>query len=264
MPRRIQRFGWIPDLPDPRDLLYAAPPTVLAALPQNVDLRSQFPGVYDQGQLGSCTANAIAGAFQFDQRKLNLKEFVPSRLFIYYNERKIEGTADQDSGARIRDGIKTTVKTGVCPESDWPYIIQQFVGPPPPQTLVDAPKNRAISYHRVTQSLNQMKGCLAEGYPFVFGFAVYDSFESQDVARTGIVPMPGPNEGQAGGHAVAAVGYDYAQQRFIVRNSWGPGWGMAGYCTMPYTYLTDHSYSSDFWTIRGVTGTAATTAAAAD
>ncbi|HMK30896.1 MAG TPA: C1 family peptidase [Terriglobales bacterium] len=263
MPRRIQRFGWIPDLPDPRDLLYAAPPTVLAALPQNVDLRSQFPGVYDQGQLGSCTANAIAGAFQFDQRKLNLKEFVPSRLFIYYNERKIEGTVDQDSGARIRDGIKTTVKTGVCPESDWPYIIQQFVGPPPPQTLVDAPKNRAISYHRVTQSLNQMKGCLAEGYPFVFGFTVYDSFESPQVAKTGQVPMPAPGENQIGGHAVVAVGYDDSQQRFIVRNSWGDAWGMKGYCTMPYAYLADSSYSSDFWTIRGVTGEAAQAKAAA-
>ena len=108
-----------------------------------------------------------------------------------------------------------------------------------------------------------MKGCLAEGYPFVFGFAVYSSFESDDVTRTGVVPMPDPNtEEQVGGHAVMAVGYDDGEQRFLVRNSWGTDWGMAGYFTMPYAYLTDHQYSNDFWTIRGVTRQAATTAGA--
>lgn len=257
MPRRIQKFGWIPDLPDPRDFLYAAPPQVLKALPAKVDLRESCPPVYDQLELGSCTANAIGGAFEFEQRKGSLEEFVPSRLFIYYNERKIEGTVNQDSGARIRDGIKTTVSIGVCPETDWPYDITKFVGPPPPKCFTDAPANRVITYHRVTQQLQQMKGCLADGYPFVYGFTVYESFESGDVARTGIVPMPGPGESQIGGHAVMAVGYDDAQQRFIVRNSWGDGWGMKGYFTMPYAYLTDHHYSNDFWTIRGVTGTAA-------
>ena len=100
--------------------------------------------------------------------------------------------------------------------------------------------------------LNQIKGCLAHGYPFVFGFPVYESFESQEVAKTGVVPMPGSSEQMLGGHAVLAVGYDDATQRFLVRNSWGDGWGMGGYFTMPYAYLMDRGLSSDFWAILSV------------
>jgi C1A family cysteine protease len=164
---------------------------------------------------------------------------------------------NQDSGARIRDGIKSVVKLGVPPETEWSYSTDMSLvtKKPPVPAYTDALKNKVIAYHRVVQNISQMKGCLAEGYPFVFGFVVYESFESDTVAKTGVVPMPNPNaEQQVGGHAVVVVGYDDAQQRFIVRNSWGTGWGMSGYCTMPYAYLTDHQYSSDFWTIRGVTG----------
>src|SRR6202521_2528831 len=176
-PRKIARYGWIPDLPDDRDHLYAAPPAFLSALPPHADLRAQCPGVYDQGQLGSCTANAIGGAIEFDRLKQSLPDFVPSRLFIYYNERVIEGTVDMDSGAMIRDGIKR-------------------------------------------------------------------------VAQTGHAPMPGRNERAVGGHAVMAVGYDDASQTFLVRNSWGAGWGMAGYFTLPYAYLIQPGLASDLWTIR--------------
>jgi C1A family cysteine protease len=98
-----------------------------------------------------------------------------------------------------------------------------------------------------------MRGCLAAGYPFVFGFTVYSSFEGQEVAKTGVVSMPTPDEQVVGGHAVLAVGYDDASQAFIVRNSWGAGWGQEGYFTMPYAYLTTRALSSDFWTIRIVT-----------
>lgn len=259
MPRKVQRYGWVPDMPDPRDFLFAAAPAVLLNLPTSIDLRPTCPPVYDQGKLGSCTANAIGGAFEFEQIKLSLQEFVPSRLFIYYNEREIEGTIDQDSGARIRDGIKSVVKLGVCPETDWPYAtdMRTVSQRPDARAFTNALQNKVNTYHRVAQNINQMKGCLAEGYPFVFGFAVYESFESDSVTATGEVPMPSPDrEEQIGGHAVTAVGYDDSEQRFIVRNSWGKGWGDAGYCTMPYAYLTDHQYSDDFWTIRGVTGRA--------
>jgi C1A family cysteine protease len=95
-----------------------------------------------------------------------------------------------------------------------------------------------------------MKGCLASGYPFIFGFTVYESFESEEVARTGRAPMPGGVERAIGGHAVVAVGYEEAHQRFLVRNSWGDGWGMKGYFTIPYTYLLQPDLSRDFWTIR--------------
>jgi C1A family cysteine protease len=251
MPYTIQKYGWLPDLPDARDHLYAAPMAVLSKLPASVDLRPKCPPVYDQGQLGSCTGNAIAGAIQFGRRKAKQKpDFVPSRLFIYYNERVIEHTVNTDAGAQIRDGIKCAVNQGACNEKTWPYNIAQFTKQPPAAAYQEAKKYQVTSYSRVTQTLSQLKGCLANGYPFVFGFTVYESFESQQVAQTGVMTMPAPKEKVVGGHAVLAVGYDDASQRFIIRNSWGPGWGQKGYFTMPYAYITESNLADDFWTIR--------------
>jgi C1A family cysteine protease len=261
--RRISGYGWTPDLPDHRDFLYAVPPHVTAvALPPSVDLRPHCPPVFDQGQLGSCTANAIAGAIEFDQIKQGLPEFTPSRLFIYYNERVIEHDVQSDNGAQIRDGIKSVASQGVCPETSWTYS-DQNTDPDPCPTCPYAKKpsascyNQAQShkvklYQRLTPLLDTLKGCLASGYPFVFGFTVYASFESQQVAQTGIVPMPAPGEKAMGGHAVMAVGYDDSKQQFIVRNSWGAGWGIKGYFMMPYAYLTNSNLADDFWTIRTV------------
>jgi len=246
----IGHYGWVPDLPDQRDLIYSAPAAIVTALPTSVDLRPQCPAVYDQGQLGSCTGNAIAGAFEFERLKQGLSDFVPSRLFIYYNERVAEHTVNSDSGAQIRDGIKVVAKMGVPPESDWPYDISKFTDKPPAGAFADAARNQVTSYHRVNRVLNQFKGCLASGYPFVLGFTVYDAFESAQVAHSGQLNMPQPGESVAGGHAVLAVGYDDRQQRFIIRNSWGPHWGLKGYFTMPYQYLMEPNLSDDFWTIR--------------
>jgi C1A family cysteine protease len=249
--QKIKRYGWIPDLPDQRDHLYAAPVVHLAKLPAKMDLRAKCPPVYDQGQLGSCTSNAIGAAIQFDRMKQKRKpNFVPSRLFIYYSERVIEGTVNSDSGAQIRDGIKSVAHNGDCPENEWPYDIARFSVKPPPTCYKDALKYKAVAYQRVVQALSQLKGCLASGYPIVFGFTVYESFEGAAVARTGKMPMPKPSEKVLGGHAVLAVGYDDTAQRFIVRNSWGKGWGMQGYFTMPYAYLTDNNLSDDLWTVR--------------
>jgi C1A family cysteine protease len=248
-------YGWVPDFPDARDYAYAAPLfSFRRGLPSSVDLRSKCPPVYDQGQLGSCTGNAIAGAIEFDQRKQGAKEFVPSRLFIYYNERVIEGTVNQDAGAQIRDGIKAVAKIGAPPETDWPYDITKFSQQPPDKAYQDAKQDIVSSYARVAQSLSQMQGCLAAGYPFVFGFTVYESFESNEVASTGVVPMPGPGEKVLGGHAVVAVGYNNAKRAFIVRNSWGRRWGLKGYFLMPYEYLLTPDYADDFWTVRSVSG----------
>jgi C1A family cysteine protease len=244
-------YGWIPDLPDQRDHLFAAAPEILAKLPPKKDLRTGLPAVYDQGQLGSCTANAIAGAVQFSQKQQKLQVFTPSRLFIYYNERDMEGTANSDSGAMIRDGVKSVSKQGYCPETEWPYQIQNFANKPTPPCYSDGLKSLVLGYQRlVSTNLNQLKGCIAAGFPFVFGFTVYDSFESQAVAKSGDVPMPGSGESVQGGHAVLAVGYDDSTQRFAVRNSWGADWGVKGYCTMPYAYLTSANLADDFWTIR--------------
>jgi len=248
--RKIKKYGWVKDALDNRDFLYAAPPQVLSALPPQVDMRSQCPPVYDQGQLGSCTANAIAGAIEFEQIKQQIPSFIPSRLFIYYNERVMEGTVASDSGAQIRDGMKSVATVGVCPETEWPYQIAKFADKPTQTCFVDAAKCESKSYQRLTPSLPQLKGCLASGYPFVFGITVYNSFESDTVAKTGHVPMPGNGDQPIGGHAIMAVGYDDTNRWFLVRNSWGTDWGMSGYFTLPYEYVTSSQLASDFWTIR--------------
>lgn len=250
MPHKIQRYGWVPDLPDHRDQLYSAPVTALQTLPARTDLTPKCPPVYDQGQLGSCTANAIGGAIEFDHLKQKLPDVVPSRLFIYYNERAMEGTVGSDSGAQIRDGIKSVAKQGVCTEPMWPYNIAKFKTKPPQKCYAAGLKDKIVLYQRLVPTLNQLRGCLASGYPFVFGFTVYDSFESPAVAKSGHAPMPAPNEKAIGGHAVLGVGYDDGQQWFIIRNSWGPNWGLKGYFTLPYAYVTDNQLADDFWTIR--------------
>lgn len=251
MARRTAGYGWIPDLPDQRDLLYAVPPAPPIPLPAQTDLRAQCPSVYDQGQLGSCTANAIAGALQFDEAKQGEADTtLLSRLFIYYNERVMEGTVGTDSGAMIRDGIKTVNAVGACPESEWPYDIARFTEKPSDACYADAATHRALQYQRVSHDLTQMRTCLASGFPFVFGFSVYESFESKAVAHTGVAPMPAHGERVIGGHAVMAVGYDDTAATFLVRNSWGTRWGLAGYFTMPYDYLSARNLSNDFWTIR--------------
>lgn len=248
-------YGWTRDLPDARDFLYAAPLIRFPqGLPPSIDLRSECPPVYDQGQLGSCTANGIAAAIEFDQQKQGNNEFEPSRLFIYYNERVIEGTVNQDSGAQIRDGIKSVSTLGAPPETDWPYDIKKFTQKPSAAAYSDAKQDLVAAYARVSQNLAQMQGCLAEGYPFVLGFTVYESFESEVVAQSGVVPMPAPGEAVVGGHCVLAVGYDNSKRVFIIRNSWGSAWGIQGYCLMPYEYLLNAQLASDFWTIRSVTG----------
>ena len=183
----------------------------------------------------------------------NLAIFFHQGCFIYYNESAIENTINSDSGAQIRDGIKSVNVQGVCPETMWPYVINEFAQKPHLTCYTEGLKNKATQYHRVVRNLNQMRGCLAEGFPFVIGFTVYTAFEEAEVAKTGVLNLPEKSETMVGGHAVLVVGYDDGEQRFIVRNSWGDKWGMAGYFTMPYDYLLNEHLSKDFWTIRLVT-----------
>ncbi len=158
MPRRIKRYGWTPDLPDHRDHLYVAPLVMLKKLPSKADLRKHCPPVYDQGQLGSCTGNAVGAAIQFDRMKQKTTDFTPSRLFIYYNERVMEGTVASDSGAMIRDGIKTVAKQGACPEKMWAYDIARFRDKPTPACYHEACHHTAVSYQRLVRSLGQRIG----------------------------------------------------------------------------------------------------------
>lgn len=249
----IPWYGWKPDLPDHRDYYFTlpAPPT----LPDVVDLKDQFPDCYNQGRLGSCTANAIAGVLEFCQRKQQEKQAAtPSRLFIYYNERAIEGTILFDAGAQIRDGIKSVNSQGAPPETDWPYKITNFRKKPPRQAYKDALLREALEYRRLNNTvLTDLLQCLAQGFPFVFGFSVYDNFESPDLAKNGyVLSMPTSDMKLLGGHAVVAVGYDQTKQLFLVRNSWGKDWGNNGYFWQPFDYLTNANLASDFWVVTKV------------
>lgn len=250
--RKIKRYGWMPDLPDARDQTFTTGPSAMM-LPTAVDLRPQCAPVLDQGALGSCTANAIASAFQFIMAKqANPIQFTPSRLFIYYNERVMEDSVDYDSGAQIRDGIKSVAVQGVCPEEHWPYNIGKFTDKPSDSCYAEAQQDQALRYRRISANLSSMLTCLAMGLPFVFGFTVYDAFESQQVATTGVLDMPKQGENVLGGHAVMAVGYDRVARQFIVRNSWGTSWGVKGYFRMPFDYLTNSNLADDRWVISKV------------
>ena len=243
-------YGWKPDLPDFRDYHFKITAPIIP--PLHVDLRPDCPPVYDQGQLGSCTANAIAGAIEFDQIKENISVWIPSRLFIYYNERVMEGTVKQDAGAMIRDGVKSINTLGACPEKSWPYTISKFARKPTKTCYTTAAKHPSVQYQRVIPTVDQIEQTLASGYPIIFGFSVYSNFESAQVAQTGILNMPTKSERLLGGHAVLAVGYDHTNQRVLVRNSWGNSWGLAGYFWMPYDYITNTNLADDFWVVNTV------------
>ncbi len=243
-PRKF--YGWIPDRPDQRDYSYRAIKPVIR-VPAEADLRPYCSTIEDQGALGSCTAQALAGNLEFLDNRPDAVYTDVSRLFIYYNERLLEGTTEVDAGASLRDGIKSLKNYGVCRESAWPYDIRRFAKKPPARCYTEAKKRLIAAYYRI-ETLSQMLACLADGFPFVFGFTVYESFESAKVSRTGIVPMPKKDERALGGHAVMAAGYDRSKKRFLVRNSWGAAWGLSGYCLMPFAYL--ETLAVDFWTIR--------------
>jgi C1A family cysteine protease len=243
------QYGWIPDLPDHRDHMFSAVYRAIPKLPESIDWRATCSPIEDQKSLGSCTANALVGALEFLERKDGVPFTDLSRLFVYYNERVIEHTVASDSGAMLRDGIKTLAKQGVCSEMNWPYVITKFKNKPTKACYAEASTHLITSYQRL-QTLDDMRSCLAAGYPFVFGFTVYASFESDQVAKTGVVPMPASGESVLGGHAVVAVGYKNSAKRFIARNSWGTSWGQQGYFTIPYNYLTNPQLATDMWTIR--------------
>lgn len=232
-----------------KSAIYAAP----RSLPNEIDLRPALSPVVDQGQLGSCTANAIVSGLR---EYLLLHAKAPytqlSRLFLYWHERSMEGTVDEDSGAYIRDGMRVLQKIGVCPEPDYPYDVTHFRDIPTNKAEMDAEPFRIAGYHRVAD-LHALKAALAEGSPVVIGFEVYESFESEQVASTGIVPMPDKKQEQLlGGHAVLAVGYkdgpSASEGYVIIRNSWGAEWGDKGYCYFPYAMFKDNSLIMDMWT----------------
>ncbi len=243
-------YGWKRDKKDERDLKLKTPRGSSATLPDLVDLRPMMPPVYDQKNLGSCTANSIAAMIQYDEIKEGKPSpLVPSRLFIYYNERDMEGTIGEDSGAQIRDGIKTLNTLGFCNEDLWPYVENKFTDKPSQECYDFAKKEIITQYARIPQTALALKARLALGFPIAFGFTVFDSFESEEVARTGVVPMPQKDEGVCGGHAVLMCGYDSKKQLFLVRNSWSENWGVGGYFWLPEKFVLNPNLSNDFWSL---------------
>jgi C1A family cysteine protease len=244
-----RKYGWRRGLPDQRDLKFEMP-HLAAPLPSKVDLRGGCPEVYDQSELGSCTAQALGGCDHFNLLLKKVHGWSPSRLFIYYNERVLEGTVKEDSGAEIRNGIKAMARWGVCAEACCPYIISKFKNKPAAKCYTQALQNKIVEYRKLDNTqIDALKACLAEGRPFAFGFVVYESFESDEVAQTGKMPIPQPHERPLGGHAVMCVGYDDEMECFIVRNSWGSGWGDKGYFYMPFSIMTSLQMCDDFWVI---------------
>lgn len=238
---------WVPDKLDNRDYRYTITPKVT---PNLVDLRRYCTPIENQGNLGSCTGQAIAGAIEL-LNKRNGKHNDISRLFIYYYERLLLGTVNYDSGAYIRDGIKVTNHYGASLESHWPYDIRKFRQEPINEAKVDALKRKVTRYERVAD-FNGCINALSNGYPVIIGFHVYSSFMTNNVARTGNMPYPNTKrERLLGGHAVLLVGYDKRKKVFIARNSWGTGWGDKGYFYMPFNVINPNM-SSDYWIIKSV------------
>jgi C1A family cysteine protease len=249
-PRKIEKYGWIPSLPDVRDIKYrvSAPVTLLPL----VDLRLKCPPVYNQLQTGSCTGNAWAAAFQYMLMQVLMAAWAPSRLFIYYCERAFNQNTGRDSGAMLRDGAKALANFGTCKETTWAFDEDMVTTQPTSASYVEALNHKIKEYQSIASDVDTLKQCISEELPFVFGFTVYESFESDYVAKTGNMPIPLNSESVVGGHAVMGVGYDDSKNAFIIRNSWGEDWGDGGYFYMPYNYISNPQLASDFWCMKSI------------
>lgn len=211
-----------------------------------------LPPIFDQGQTGSCTGHGSTRAIAFARAKQGLPYIDLSRLFTYYNARVAEGDADQDNGASVGDVIVAAQQYGDCPYTDYPTDPALVTVAPSAQVYADAIKHKALSAVTVDapagpQFEYQFKAAIDQlGLPVVFGFTVYESFESDEVAKTGIMPMPAPGEQVLGGHCVVAVAYDDSTKLVTIDNSWGTSWGQEGRFQMPYDFIFDPNQASDF------------------
>lgn len=262
----VFRFGWLPDLPT-RNFVSAS--LALSAAPESVDLRPQMPEPpYDQHQIGSCTSNAVAACIQFIRAKNHQNPPLrPSRLFIYYFGRQLANTGDQDSGLSFKDAMSVVADRGVPSEDDWPYdgtppgsngkfLPTSRAAAPPRQAVInEATSHKVTSYQGLPQRLDQLKACLASGFPFAFGFTIYKSFfDNNQTPPTALanIPYPPTIDQPVGGHAAVAVGYDESKKLFICRNSWGltdisdRPVGDKGHFYMPYDYILDPQLAQAF------------------
>jgi len=269
-------MGWIPDYPDFRDYTEKTGEVRLTlgsealskkkTLPASVDLREWCSPIEDQGNLGSCTANAGVGIIEYYERKSFGRHIEASRLFLYKvtrNLMKLKG----DTGAYLRTTMGAMILFGVPPEPYWPYSDEgnKFDQEPPAFCYAFAQNYQTLKYFRHDPSgsksdeiLKKAKTYLASGHPVMFGFTVYNSIEQAE--ETGKIPFPSAKEKVEGGHAVAAVGYDDKMKiknkygsvtttgALLIRNSWGEAWGDKGYGWLPYEYVLKR-LAEDFWSV---------------
>ena len=219
-------------------------------LPPKVDLRPYMTQIENQGTLGSCTANATAGAYEYlINRNQGIDNYDVSRLFLYYNTRVLEDTVDEDGGGFLYDVLKALATKGICSEQSWPYNIKKFAKKPPKECYEEAKNNCIEKYESVDNELDTWKSVLAQGYPIIFSMHLCSSFMNP---RRGRVPMPKRGEEEVGGHAMLCVGYSDPDQVFIVRNSWGQEYGDRGYCYVPYELMMSEYTYDDTWVIYDV------------
>ena len=229
-------------------------------IPDIKDMEHRMAPVFDQGSLGSCTGNAFVGALEYLENKKHdidntNDDFIGlSRLFVYYNERMLEGTLNQDAGAMIYDGIKALSSYGSCKEEFFPYDITQFANKPSDEAYANGKQRLITHFSQVPINEEAFITTLAGSYPIVFGIMIFESFESRAVAQTGMVPMPNRNSEKClGGHAVLVCGYNRPARLLKVRNSWGPDWGERGYFYLPFDYVFQAGLASDAWVIDDMT-----------
>lgn len=213
-------------------------------LPPYFSLQEYINFVYDQGKLGSCTSNAFCAAYKIlNNIHNNNNDFEPSRLFFYYQEREIEGNINIDIGADVIDGEQYVCNNGICNESLWPYDINKFNIKPTPNCYDDAQNHKITNCFNIpidNNLLDKIKYYIFNKTPVLIALAIYSSFESPEVASSGLIPMPNKSdEILIGGHELLIIGYNDPTQNFIVLNSWGKYWGINGYCYIPYTYFLD-------------------------
>jgi len=245
---KYNRYGCNKDKEDTRDFQYTPPKDI--TLEHKFTLCEKMPPILNQGKLGSCTANGICNAIRYCEMVEGIDSCKPrSRLFIYYNERDMEGNVNEDLGAQIRDGMKSINTQGACYEETWPYDITQFCEKPTPSCYKEGKEHRAIKYERITQDITHIKHAIQSGFPVVFGFVVFESMERKTVTMSGIIPYPGEGSKQIGGHCVVCCGWDDSRKLFTIMNSWGTKWGNKGYGYLSYDYLSNPDLANDFWKI---------------
>lgn len=209
-----------------------------------VDLRPKFNEVYDQGKIGSCTANALCSIYEYDTTN-----FKGSRLFLYYNERKLINETDKDSGAYLSDGIISLKTHGLCEENYWPYISENLFKEPSTIAYENAKKNYLIEAKEINNKIEIIKYWINKNEPIAIGIAIYSNFTNFSAGKTGKIGLPKNTDFLIGGHAVILCGYDDNKEEFILRNSWGSYWGDKGYFYLPYSYITNNDLCFDLWII---------------